>query len=101
MKFAVGEIVFQPPCDEAWKKLTEWAESNTYKPDTTDPKDADADADAADADSGTPKTAAEWDKAVKDAEAKWRRGEIDGDELTRIQNERDCAKGLPWAQNCS
>ena len=56
---------------------------------------------AADADSGTLKTAAEWDKAVKDAEAKWRRGELDGDELTRIQNERDCAHGRPWAQNCS
>ena len=48
----------------------------------------------------TPSTPAEWDKVVKEAEEKWRRNEIDGDELTRIQNERDCAYGHPWATNC-
>ena len=38
---------------------------------------------------------------VRDAEAKWRRGkgEMTKDELTRIQNEYDCAQG--WADACA
>ena len=53
-----------------------------------------------DDDSDTPSTPEEWDQAVKEAEEKWRRNEIEGDEVTRIQNLRDCAYGHPWAQNC-
>ena len=48
----------------------------------------------------TPSTPAGWDNAVDEAEEKWRRNEIDGDELTRIQNQRDCAYNRPWATNC-
>ncbi|MYH74648.1 MAG: hypothetical protein F4155_07600 [Acidimicrobiales bacterium] len=48
----------------------------------------------------TPSTPAEWDKAVDEAEQKWRRNEIDGDELHRLQNLRDCAYNHPWATNC-
>ena len=148
------------PCDQVWEDITDWVESNAYKPDTTDPNDSDDDeaddGDNADDDDGITTaddvnkaaeqqaagkiTAAEYnriknayfcttvklesycpggvhnpasqadassddsdppdDDDVKEAEAKWRRGEIDGDELTRIQNERDCAKGYAWAQNC-
>ena len=77
--------------------------------DKADPSDqnsgdnADDQGDDAEAEdeSDTPKTPAEWDQAVKEAEEKWRRNEIGGDELTRIQNLRDCAYGHPWAQNCT
>ncbi|MXX43554.1 MAG: hypothetical protein F4190_04880 [Acidimicrobiales bacterium] len=62
-----------------------------------------ADAQDENGDSGTgstPSTPAEWDKAVDEAEQKWRRNEIDGDELHRLQNLRDCAYNRPWATNC-
>ena len=92
------EQIIEHPCDQAWEELQEFSTSQVFDPEIVPPVPNDP----ADDDSDPPNTPAEWDQAVKEAEEKWQRGDggIDGDELTRMQNERDCAYGHPWAQNC-
>ncbi|MDE0133517.1 MAG: hypothetical protein OXM54_01640 [Acidimicrobiaceae bacterium] len=36
------ELTVEDPCDQVWADLTEWVESNTYKPDTIDPNGSDS-----------------------------------------------------------
>ena len=91
------EQVIEHPCDEAWEELQELSTSQIFESEIVPPVQYD---DPPPVPGDTDGDGSVSDDEVAEATRKFLNGEIDGNELNKIQNRRDCDKGYSWAQNC-